>query len=142
MPSYLGYKHRDQEKLEKRRIYAVARRLRGESASSIARSLGVCTQSVQRWLRYYHIHGWKGLHRHPKSGSRPKVSWKKLASLPVLLGNGPEGHKFDTPIWTAERIAIVINRRFGVQYTREHTVKLLRRLGWRWHVHTWLPPSE
>ena len=49
MASPLGYKRRDAKKLEARRFAAVARLKRGESTAAIARSLGVCRQSVQRW---------------------------------------------------------------------------------------------
>ena len=73
MLRHLGYDRRDAEKLEARRIAAVARLRRGESTSSVARSLGVRIQSVQRWARCYRINGEKGLRRLPKSGPRPKL---------------------------------------------------------------------
>jgi transposase len=141
MPRHLGYDRRDAEKLEARRIAAVARLRRGESTSSVARSLGVRIQSVQRWARSYRIHGERGLRRLPKSGPRPKLGREKLARLPGLLFRGPMAHGFDTPVWTSERIALLIWRRFRVRYSRDHAHRLLQRLGWRWHEHTWLPPK-
>lgn len=132
MPSPLGYERRDAEKLEARRFAAMARLRRGESTSAVARSLGVSIQSVQRWARRYRLRGEEGLRSRPKTGGRPKLAREKLARLPGLLARGPIVHGFDTPVWTSERIARLIWRRFRVR-------RLLPRLGWRWHKHTWLP---
>jgi len=140
MTRHLGYKRRDVAKLEARRIAAMARLQRGESTSQVARSLGVCIQSVQHWARCYRSHGEEGLRRRPKTGGpRPKLAREKLARLPGLLARGPLAHGFETPVWTVERIALVIWRRFRVRYSNDHVKRLLPSLGWRWHEHTWLP---
>jgi transposase len=139
MPRHLGYKRRDVEKLEARRIAAMARWRRGESTSAIARSLGVGIQSVQRWVRSYRLRGKEGLRRLPKSGARSKLPREKLAQLPGLLAKGPLAFGYDTPVWTGERIAHLIWRRFRVRYSYDHVKRLLPSLGWRWHEHTWLP---
>jgi transposase len=139
MPRHLGYKRRDAEKLEARRIAAMARLQRGESTSIVACSLGVSIQSVQRWARCYRLHGNEGLRRLPKSGPRPKLARDKLARLPSLLALGPSVHGFDTPVWTSERIASLIWSRFRVRYSVDHVKRLLPSIGWRWHEHTWLP---
>jgi transposase len=135
----LGYKRRDANKLEARRIAAMARLDRGESTAAIARSLGVCIQSVQRWARCYRLHGNEGLRRLPKSGPRPKLAREKLARIPDLLARGPIAYGFDTPVWTSERIAGLIWQRFRVRYSVDYVKQLLPSLGWRWHEHTWLP---
>jgi transposase len=139
MPRHLGYERRDAEKLEARRIAAMARLRRGESTSAIARSFGVSIQSVQRWARCYRLRGEEGLRHLPKSGPHPKLAHEKLAQLPGLLAKGPIAYGFETPVWTSDRIASLIWRRFRVRYSRDHVHKLLPRLGWKWHKHTWLP---
>jgi transposase len=141
MPRPLGYKRRDAKKLEARRFAAMARLKRGESIEAVARSLGVCRQSVQRWAAWYRLSGDQGLRRCPKTGGpRPKLAREKLARLPSLLEQGPSAHGFDTPVWTTERIAGLIWRRFRVRYSRDYVKhRLMPRLGWRWHKHTWLP---
>jgi transposase len=139
MPRHLGYERRDAAKLETRRIAAMARLQRGESTSTIARSLGVSIQSVQRWARCYRLHGSEGLRRLPKSGPHPKLARNKLARLPSLLALGPSAHGFDTPVWTSERIACLIWSRFRVRYSPDYVKRLLPTIGWRWHEHTWLP---
>ena len=74
MPRPLGYKRRDAKKLEARRFAAVARLQRGESIAEVARSLGVCKQSVQRWAAWYRLRGEKGCARRPKTGA-PVRNW-------------------------------------------------------------------
>lgn len=139
MPRHLGYKRRNVAKLEARRIAAMVRLKRGESTSQIARSLGVCIQSVQRWARCYRLHGNEGLRRLPKSGQRPKLAREKLIQLSGLLVKGPLAYGFETPVWTSERIASLIWSRFRVRYSPDHVKRLLPTFGWRWHEHTWLP---
>jgi len=140
MPRHLGYKRRNAAKLEARRMAAMAQLRRGESIAAIARSLGVCKQSVQRWALWYRLHGEDGLRSRPKTGPRPKLTRERLAQIPSLLAQGPSAYGFDTPIWTTERIADVIWRRFRVRYSRDYVkLRLMPRLGWRWHKHTWLP---
>lgn len=139
MPKYLGYKRRDAQKLEARRIAAMARWRRGESTSTIARSLGVSIQSVQRWVRCYRLRGEEGLRFLPKSGSHPKLAREKLAQLPGLLARGPIAYGFKTPVWTSERIASLIWNRFRVRYSTDYVKVLLPTIGWIWHEHTWLP---
>jgi transposase len=144
MPSQLGYAKRDAKKLEARRFAAVARLKRGETTAAVARSFGVCRQSVQRWATWYRLSGMEGLRRRPKTGGpRPKLARDKLERLPSLLAQGPSAHGFDTPVWTTERIAGLIWRRFRVRYSRDYVKhELMPRLGWRWHKHTWLPTRE
>jgi transposase len=142
MPRHLGYKRRDVKKLEARRIAAMARMQRGESTSTIARSLGVSIQSVQRWARNYRLLGNEGLRPIPKSGPNPKLGREKLAQLPGLLARGPLTHGFETPVWTSERVALLIWHVFRVRYSFDHVKYLLSSLGWRWHEHTWIPPKS
>lgn len=144
MPRPLGYKRRDAKKLEERRFHAVARVRRGEPTSAVARSLGVSIQSVQRWARCHRHDGDAGLRRKPKAGGpRPKLTPGKLQRLRALLEQGPVAHGFDTPVWTTERIANLIWRRFRVRYSRDHLkLNLLPRIQWKWHKHTWLPETS
>jgi transposase len=142
VPRHLGYERRDVAKLEARRITAMARLQRGESTSTVARSLGVSIQSVQRWARCYRLHGNEGLRRLPKSGPHPKLAHEKLISLSALLARGPLAYGFETPVWTSERVALLIWRHFQVRYSFDHVKHLLLRIGWRWHEHTWLPSKS
>jgi transposase len=39
-------------------------------------------------------------------------------------------HGYRTELWTTQRIADLIERRFGVKYHRNHVGKLLHQIGW------------
>jgi putative transposase len=142
VPNHLRYERRDTAKLEERRIAAITRLRCGESTSQIARSLGVCIQSVQRWARDYRLHGNDGLRSIPKSGRQRKLSNEKLIQLSDLLALGPLAYGYPTPVWTSERIAALIWSRFRVRYSVGHVKRILLTLGWRWHEHTWLPTES
>ena len=48
-------------------------------------------------------------------------------TIPVVAGPLEAG--FKTDLWTCERIASVIRRRFGVSYHRGHLARMLHELG-------------
>ena len=59
-----------------------------------------------------------------------RLSAEQRAEIPGLLERGAEGYGFRGDVWTANRVAAVIERTFGVRYSRDHVSLLLRRLGW------------
>lgn len=116
------------EELARRRQRAVAAYHEGQSPSAIARVLGVERSSVHRWVRLARSPA--GLD--PKPVRRPHgLSDARLAELQRLLAQGATWHGWATDLWTANRVAVVIRRRFGISYHPEHVRKILkRRLGW------------
>lgn len=53
-----------------------------------------------------------------------------LATLTRKLLAGPEKLGYDTPLWTAQRVAVVIEQEFGVRYHSGHVWRILRSMGW------------
>jgi hypothetical protein len=54
-----------------------------------------------------------------------------LRRLEDLLAKGAKAHGWPNQLWTAARVARLIDRRFGIRYHPEHVRKVLkRRLGW------------
>lgn len=101
----------------------------GESPTVVARILGVAPGSVHRWRRLARHRA--GLRAKPTSGRPRRMSDRQLRHLRVLLQQGAVAHGWSNQWWTAGRVAILIERRFGVQYHPEHVRKLLRqRLNW------------
>jgi len=115
--------------LERRRRQAVERYRAGESPTTIARILGVDRGSVHRWARLAAAPG--GLAPKPVSGPKPLLSDDQLHELEALLLKGARAHGWPNQLWTADRVAVLIDQHFGVAYHPEHVRKLLkRRLGW------------
>jgi transposase len=75
-----------------------------------------------------------GLAAKPPPGARRRLTDAPLAKLEQLLLKGAPAHGFPNELWTAERVARIIERHFGVTYHAEYVRKLLRRrLNWTSH---------
>jgi transposase len=61
---------------------------------------------------------------------KPKLTIEQKAQIPTLLAKGAESYGFRGDVWTASRVAKVIERTFGVSYHRDHVGRLLREAGW------------
>jgi transposase len=115
--------------LERRRRRAVELSRQGEPHATIARVLGVHVKSISRWLRLAKEPD--GLDSRPQPGRRPGLSARQLATLERLLAKGAKAHGWHNQLWTAARVARLIQRRFGVSYHPEHVRKILKgKLGW------------
>ncbi|MBI3668654.1 MAG: transposase [Acidobacteria bacterium] len=127
---------RDAQAMEARRLAALPLLERGESFSSIARRLGVSRQAVFVWNQQWRRRGQAGLRRRLRPGRPHKLARSRLAQLPRLLAQGAEAHGFSSPLWTTQRVADLIWRRFRVRYDRDHVCRLLHRFGWSWQKPT------
>jgi transposase len=122
---------RDANAMEARRLAALPLLEAGEPLSAVARKLGVSRQAVFVWNRRRR-QGEAALLRRPRPGRPPKLARRQLVQLPRLLAQGAEVHGFSTPLWTMQRVADLIWRRFRVRYDRDHVCRLLHRFGWSW----------
>jgi transposase len=127
---------RDFAALEARRRQAIAWIREGQPKAEVARRLGATGQAVWTWWRAYRRSGPRGLARRKHPGPRPKLPRPKLAQLPRLLAQGASAHGFPTNVWTTQRVADLIWRRFQVRYDRDHVCRLLHGFGWSWQKPT------
>jgi transposase len=115
--------------LERRRRRAVELLEQGESPSTIARILGVHETSVHRWRR--HARTGPGLGAKPHPGRKPRLSPDLWAYVERMLLEGAKHHGWRNNLWTAARVATLIERHFGVRYHPEHVRSVLKeRLNW------------
>jgi transposase len=118
--------------LERRRRRAVELLEQGEAPAVVARILGVRRTSLHRWRRMAR-RGYS-LSAKPVAGAKRRLTDPQLSELERLLDKGAPFHGFPNELWTAARVAEVIQRHFGVEYHPEHVRKLLkRRLHWSSH---------
>ena len=86
------------------------------------------------WKEGRRLRAWAGgveaLRRHPAPGARPKLPPEQWAQLPALLARGPAAFGFRGDLWTAPRIAAVIEAHFGVRYHPAHLNRRLRASRW------------
>lgn len=112
------------EELERRRTRGVELLGEGESPATIARVLGVHVTSVHRWRRMSRAPG--GLAAVPQPGPTPGLGDSQLQQLEALLLLGGKHHGWHNELWTAARVAVVIERQFGRRYHPEHVRKILK----------------
>ncbi len=115
-----------------RRLQAIELLKKGGTQTEVAETLGVTRQAVYLWWRAFREEGKLGLRQRPHTGRPPKLDGRVLKTLPRILAKGAQAHGFEGDVWTRERVAAVIQKRFGVEYNPRHVGKLLRRLGLSW----------
>jgi transposase len=121
---------RAKEWREERRLRAWALKAQGWSQQKIAEALGVTAGAVSQWMRRGREGGEAALKSRPRPGAEPKLTAEQRARIPVLLARGAEAFGFRGDVWTAKRVATVIQQEFGVRYHPSHVGKLLRAAGW------------
>ena len=101
----------------------------GESRATVAKVLGVHYKTVARWVRQAREPD--GLDAKPQPGPSPGLTDADLRRLAELLATGAKAHGWPNQLWTAARVARLIEREFALRYHPEHVREILkRRLGW------------
>ncbi|RSN66623.1 transposase [Actinomadura sp. WAC 06369] len=102
----------------------------GRPNARIAAELRVGLRQVEKWRRAWREGGAEALRSKGPHG-RPRLDQAAFARLEAELNRGPAAHGWaHDQRWTLERVAEVIRRLFGVDYTRPGVSLLLRRNGW------------
>ena len=121
---------RDFKMLERRRLQAARLLEQGVPEAEAARRVGVHRQSINRWAKQLKDCGRSGLNAAGRAGRKPKLVDEKLKQLQTDLKKGPESFGYGSGLWTVERVAELIEDRFGVKYHPGHVWRLLGKLGW------------
>src|SRR5215217_4210381 len=122
--------HSPRDWREGRRLRAWALHQQGWTGKTIAEALGVSKGAVSQWLKRAREGGVEALYSRPPSGPTPRLTAEQLAQLPSLLARGAEAFGFIGEVWTAKRVAAVIQDEFHVRYHPDHVGRLLRAAGW------------
>jgi transposase len=115
---------------EERRKQAWKLKHQGWKQNAIAKALGVSKGAVSQWMKKAREGGEEALKAHPPKGVPARLSLEQKAQIPHLLAKGAEAYGFRGDVWTASRVAKVIDQTFGVHYHRDHVGRLLREAGW------------
>lgn len=141
---------------EERRLMAARWFRAGKlTPAEIARALGVSRAAVSQWQTRWQHGGDRRLTARPTGHPRSKLGPAQWRVLGGLLDRGAMASGFDTEQWTLQRIAGVIERRFGVHYHYRYLERPLtahgfsvqrpasrakerdERLVAEWLLHTW-----
>jgi transposase len=122
--------HLTSEQMEERRLAAATLLRQGQlSQAEIARHLGVSRASVCRWAAMLAQEGPRGLEARPIPGPSPRLDETAWTRLGRLLDRGAVAAGFATERWTLERIAVLIEREFGVHYHPRYLERPLKAHG-------------
>jgi len=121
---------RDFSALERRRLRAARLLKQGLRPAEVARRLGVHRQSVGRWREQLDREGLVGLKKAGRAGRPAKLTAEQLLHLEEELVRGPRAWGYTTELWTTQRVADVIQRRFRVRYHRDHVGRVLAQMRW------------
>jgi transposase len=102
--------------LERLRRLAVQRVGEGKKSAHVAEFLGVHPVTVRRWWRAFCKHGDAGLAAQPHPGRSPKLTPARQSQVLTWLRKNPKSFGFATELWTAPRVAQVIERKWGVHF--------------------------
>ena len=104
------------DELERRRRLAVERVSDGYTATDVAEFLGVHPASVRKWCATHQKRGDAGLAAKPPPGRPPKLTLARQRQVVRWLYKNPKSFGFATELWTAARVAQVIERKWGVKF--------------------------
>ena len=113
--------------LEHRRCLAIERILDGYSTAEVADFLGVDPSSVRRWISAFRRQGLAGLAARPVTGRPPKLTAAQEKIVRRWLADSPMEHGFPTELWTAPRLAQLIEQEWGVTLHPDYLTTWLRQ---------------
>lgn len=116
--------------LEQRRRKAMGLLKQNLTFHEVARRIGCHASSVLRWSRALERGGSQALKPKPALGRPCRLTSKQKERLVRYLLQGATAHGYRTELWTTQRIAELVYRRFKVRYHRDHVGRLLHQLGW------------
>src|SRR5277367_6554936 len=115
--------------LEQRRCQAVQAVQKGDQVKDVARIMGITPRSLYRWLQNAKTPD--GLMAKPHPGSPTRLSVDQQKVLEQYLLQGAQAHGWQNQLWTTQRIADLIQCKFGVSLHHDHVGRFLReRLRW------------
>lgn len=118
------------EALEVRRRLAVNMLLNGQEVSEVAEAVGAAALSVRRWWADYRDQGEAALAAGTVPGRPPKLTPRQAQQVLAWVREGnAEDFGFDTPRWTAPRVAALIQQRLGIRFHPRYLNDWLGRHG-------------
>src|SRR5437763_15725564 len=97
-----------------RRCPAIQRLQEGYSADEVADVLGVDPRSVRRWAAAFRVQGPGGLAARPVPGRPRQLTTAQEKIVRRWLADSPTEHGFPTELWTAPRLAQLIEQEWDI----------------------------
>jgi transposase len=117
------------KELERRRRMAVDLLQKGRTTKQVAEFLGCDRRSVRRWRAAYDKNNNHGLDPIPPPGRPSRLTARQKKALVGRLLKGAKTNGFSTDLWTCQRIAQLIESRYGIRYHVCSMPRFLAALG-------------
>ena len=109
---------------------AVKRVLKGESASAVIASYGLCRTTIYRWLRLAKRDGVAALDSTIGTGrTRTLTPEQEQEVKRWIVDKDPRQYNLDCALWTREIVACLIERFFTIKLSVTSVGRLLHRIG-------------
>jgi transposase len=131
-----GLDAEERARRERVRLAAAESFEEGASDQEVATRFRVTRMSANRWHRALTAGGRPALASQGAGGARRRLTPAQLEELQALLEAGPAVWGWGDQCRTLARIAEVVQKRFGVEYTLAGLDLLLHRMGWSVQVPT------
>ncbi|MBX9678676.1 MAG: winged helix-turn-helix domain-containing protein [Gemmataceae bacterium] len=102
--------------LQELREKAVLAVKEGKTPAVVAEVLRVHPASVRKWWNAYLQHGIQGIASKPHPGRPSRLTAKQQARVLGWIRKNPKSFGFSTELWTARRLAEVIQRKLNIEY--------------------------
>jgi transposase len=112
-----------------KRINAIHAIIEGYSYSVIASILNVCEESIRLWFLAFLLKGFAGIKSNKSPGRPPRLTKTQKAHLDEIITNGPTAAGYAGACWRSPMIQNLIHERFGVFYSVNYIVQLLKNMG-------------
>jgi transposase len=122
--------------VERARIVLLSRY--GDSVEEIAETLGVCQDTVRRWIHRFDRHGVDGLVDQPRAGRPPTYTAEEVGAVVATSLTKPAELGLPFACWTLDRLAAYLTETKGIPIKRSRIGELLIAEGLRWREEeTW-----
>jgi len=119
--------HGELTELRKRGVSAVQD---GQSATLVAKVLGVQKSTLFGWLALYRRGGWDALDARKRGGRPPKLTAKMMEWIyETVTMKDPRQLKFPFALWTSLMVAELIWRQFNIRLSKASVCRLMNQLG-------------
>lgn len=111
------------------RMLALANALDGMSRERAARQAGMDRQTLRDWVIRFNADGLTDL---PRSGRPAWLDEGQMAAFKALVLRGPDPERDGVSSWRAKDLCRLAEARFGVRYSENGMLQLLKSLALSW----------
>jgi len=102
----------------------------GQSATDVAKTLGINRQTIYRWMANYLSGGQKELEAKPIPGRPPKLTEEQMQWIAeAVRENTPQQYQFEFALWTLKIIGALIERQFKTKLSINTLSRIIKLLG-------------